>query len=249
MPLARASELDRLLACPGSAVLPRSEEKSERATEAAAWGTYCHLWKETGEIRPGKYAGTLKKKVDLLGVGGREELWAGGLHEVALAYNVVSGAAGALILPATSDEAAAWKSSFGDSWVVGTADYVGLLLESPWVDDLKTGRHAEWETYKFQQAFYALAWSTIHFGEFREARSTITHWPKYPITKKPLRFGTVLTLDFMDDFKRRLRQLREDVLRLRELDQERVVVRLSDGPQCLYCPSRLSCIKGQKYDV
>ncbi len=252
MPFARASELDRLLACPGALVLPRSEEKSERAVIAAEWGTAVHRWKETGEIPGGRIGTTFKKKLKETGVE-REQYWSEGLHEVPLAYNIVSGEARALVLPLPTEKKDKWKAAHGDTWVTGTADYVGQILEAPWVDDLKTGRKVDYLDYRYQQGFYTMVWTLFQLGELNSARSTITHWPKYPISQKPKRFGTVLEVEFFMELQGRLKQLREEVMRLRELEQEgrreSVVGRLSDGPQCQYCPSRLACTKGLKYDV
>lgn len=248
MPLARASELDRLLACPGSLVLPRTETRSERAILAGEYGTAVHTWKETGKYEQ-KFATTIKKKVEAAGVS-RDALWAGGLHEVPLAYNVVTEEALALVLPVSNDEKTAWKAGFGNDWVVGTADYVGQILDLPWVDDLKTGRYAEWDSYKHQQTFYALAWGLFAFHSLLPTRCTLTHWPKYPLPKPPVRLGVVLEPDYFLDFKNKLRQLKQDVLRL-TTDKERgmdVSLRLSDGEQCVFCPSKSSCTKGQKYE-
>lgn len=233
-------------------MLPRSEEKSERAVIAAEWGTAVHRWMETGELPKGRIGTTLKKKIVESGVD-RGSLWINGLHEVPLAYNIRTRQARALVLPLPDGDKAAWKNAHDDEWVVGTADYVGLLMDTPWVDDLKTGRKVDYIDYRYQQGFYTMVWTLSQMGELTPARSTITHWPKYPIASKPRRFGTVLEVEFFQELQGRLKTLREDVMKLRELEQagrrESVVVRLSDGPQCVYCPSRLACTKGLKYEV
>ncbi len=233
-------------------MLPRSEEKSERAVIAAEWGTAVHKWKETGEYPSGRWSSTLQKKVKEAEVE-REQYWTEGLHEVPLSYNVITGEARALVLPVSNEKKQGWKDAFGDEWITGTADYLGLLLEQPWVDDLKTGRKVDDLDYRYQQGFYCLVWTLFSMGELTPARSTITHWPKYPIKEKPRRFGTVLEPEFFLELQGKLKTLREEVMKLRELEQagrrESVVARLSDGPQCKYCPSRLACTKGLKYDV
>lgn len=236
------------MACPGSLVLPREEKKSERAKEAAEYGEMVHYWKETGEVVKGRGALTLKKKLESTGAN-RDTLWLGGLHEVPLAYNVSTGEAKAMVLPLEKDKRDLWKAAFGDEWVTGTADYVGLLIERPWVDDLKTGRRVDYHDHRYQQAFYSLAWTLFQMGELTECRSTITHWPKYPINQKPRRLGAVLDADFFLDFQGKLRSLRGDVMRMKEKTArgETIEGYLSDGPQCVYCPSKLACIKGQKY--
>lgn len=219
---------------------------------AAEWGSAVHRWKESGEWPTGRIGTTLRKKVKESGVE-RDTYWATGLHEVPLAYNVVTSRVQALVLPFPAKSKDEWKAQFGDEWITGTADYVGLLLDAPWVDDLKTGRRVDYIDHRYQQAFYALVWCLFNQGGLEEVRSTITHWPKYPLSDKPRRFGTVLTVDYLGEFAGRLKQLREDVIKLRELEEagrrESVVVRLTDGPQCGYCPSRLACVKGQKYEL
>lgn len=247
MPFARASELDRLLTCPGSLVLPRPEVKSQAALDAAGYGTMVHTWKETGEVN-GRLGPTLKKKI-ALSLTTRDAYWSDGLHEVPLAFNVLSGEARALVVPVSSAAKDAWKAAFGDEWITGTADYAGLLLEFPWVDDLKTGRRVEYLDYRAQQAFYALTWTLTQMGRLTTARSTITHWPKYKLNNKPRRFGVVLEPEEFLEFQGRLRGLREDVLRLRDKQEAGMDISgyLSEGPQCTYCPSKLACIKGQKY--
>jgi hypothetical protein len=249
MPFARASELDRLLACPGSLVLPRTNEKSERAVQAAEWGTRCHFWKETGEFGVGREALTLKKKVENSGVR-REELWSQGLHEVPLAYNVETGEARALVVPLHPEEKGSWKTAFGDSWVTGTADYVGFILDGPWVDDLKTGRKVEYVDHRFQQAFYVMTWGLSQLRELRPGRSTLTHWPKYPLGEKPRRFGTVLEPGFFQEFQDRLRNLYRDWKKLKEKGDTGMDItgHLQDGGHCLYCPSKPSCTKGSRYE-
>lgn len=198
-----------------------------------------------------KWSGSLQRKVQESGVH-REALWPEGIHEVPVAYNVLTGVATALVLPVSGGRKESWKAAFGDEWVVGTADFVSELLEAPWVDDLKTGRRVAYGDYEYQQGLYCLAWTKFTMGGLCEARSTITHWPKYPISQAPIRFGTVLTPEWFRDLQSRLKQLREDVMRLREFEdsgrRESVVARLSDGPQCIYCPSKLACTKGQKYE-
>jgi hypothetical protein len=231
-------------------VLPREEVKSERAVAAAAYGTAAHTWVETGVAPEGKDGDAVLRKVKASGIK-REDWWpTTGLHEVPLAYNVVTGESLALVLGLSTADKNAWKMAFGDEWVVGTADYVGVLMEAPWVDDLKTGRNAEWEHHRFQQTLYVLAWNLFATHKLEPTRSTITHWPKYPLPKMPLRFGEVLEPDYLEDFQRKLKNLRTDVLRLREAKEKGMDVhnRLTDGPQCVYCPSKNSCTKGMKYE-
>ena len=235
--------------CPGSLILPRTEVKSERAVEAAGWGTRCHFWKETGEFGAGRDALTLKKKVEKSGVN-RGHLWAEGLHEVPLAYNVETREARALVVPVSFEEKVAWKAAWGEEWITGTADYVGFILEGPWVDDLKTGRRVEYLDHRYQQAFYVLAWGLSQLRELRPSRSTLTHWPKYPLPRAPDRFGTVLEPEFLVDFQDKLGKLYTQYKRLKEKGNSGMDItgHLQDGGHCVYCPSKPSCIKGSRYE-
>lgn len=216
---------------------------------AAEFGTLVHYWKETGVIQDGRLGLALKKKLKLTEVQ-RETYWHEGLHEVPVAYNVVTGKAEALVLPVAKEKRDEWKAAHGDEWITGTADYVGLILDAPWVDDLKTGKNVEYLDHRYQQGFYALCWTLFQMGRLTPARSTITHWPKYPLPKKPLRFGTVLVPEFFEELQVKLAELRNSVRRLRVLKEDGMNLenRLTDGAHCIYCPSKLACAKGLKYE-
>lgn len=240
MPLARASELDRLLACAGSLVLPRDDFKPTAAARAAMWGTVCHKWKETGRL-PGNEAHDklLHRKIKASAID-RGALWPGdGEHEVALAYNVVTRRAVRCRLVGDTEKAA-WKGAFSDEWVVGTLDYVLELFGEPWVDDLKTGRIVSLEAHKYQQMFYCLAWGLAAHGRPTPARSTLTHWPRYPVDAPAVRLGRVFSLDEYGAFMLRLVELRDAVVGKR--------VDLIVGDQCTFCPSRTACPKQKRSD-
>ena len=207
-----------------------------------------HAWKETGEVPRGASGASLRRKLKKTEVS-RAALWAYGLHEVPLAYNVLSGEARALVLPLPFEKKAEWKAQFDSSWVVGTADYVGVLLEQPWVDDLKTGRRVSYGDHLYQQAFYSLAWGVHHAGKITTVRSTITHWPRYPVENKPTRFGSVLEVDFFLDFADKLRTLHRTIHALRGeiATGKNIIPKMSPGEHCVYCPSRSNCSSGQRY--
>lgn len=204
-----------------------------------------HSWKETGVVPEGREGKLLQKRIDATGIN-REELWAYGQHEVPLAYNVLSGQVEALTAPATELEKATWKAAFGDKWITGTADYVGTLIDLPWVDDLKTGRKADYSSYRYQQAFYSLAWALCNNDI--AARSTITHWPKYPLSQKPSRFGVMLEPEFFLKFQGKLKRLYEVVMKNKEPGKELDSGILSTGEHCVYCPSKRNCVKGASYE-
>lgn len=238
MPLARASELDRLLACVGAVVLPTSDVRSLGVKNAAEWGNDAHYWVETGEIRTAKLAERIA-----LSDTRREDWWpAPGKHEVAVALNLDTGAA-VTKEDGTKDEKDAWKAAFGPNFIVGTLDYVGSLLDTPWVDDLKTGRQVTWKTYEAQQTFYCLCVHRAYYPDADCVRSTVTHWPRYPKHGTPKRFGRTISVDALDEFVVRLNNFREAVERARETE----TADLRGGSHCFFCPSKPFCTEGLKH--
>src|ERR1044072_6834621 len=67
----RASETARALLCPASLIRKKTGQRSDKANKTAAWGTFVHKWKETGETGNNK---TLLKKLQRSGID-REKLW------------------------------------------------------------------------------------------------------------------------------------------------------------------------------
>lgn len=232
MPWARASELDRVLACDGSTFLPRSEMRSDRTIEAGDWGTMVHHWSATGEIRPcgGRNTHTARFQ-DRLDASGVERLtwWPeleGSQHELSVAYEALTGELHVEHFP-TKPKEDEWKMSFGPTWVVGTMDYTATLLGSPWVDDLKTGR---WPTpvTSAQITFYALCIARWKGSD--TVRASITHWPRYPVIGQPSREARVLEFNDLEDFAELL-----------ETRVRRGRGPLTTGDQCRFCPSRAFC--------
>lgn len=233
MPFARASELDRLLACPGAKWLPNSGLVSESALTARNWGNFVHKWVETGEMHGDQsQIRLLEKKIRESGTT-REEYWGAGRHEVALAYNVVTGRAD-ICNGGTPEGKDDWKNAHDDEWIVGTLDYAEQLFDSIWVDDLKTGRRASWEAYAAQQTFYTATLGLGLYGRIGEARSSITHWPKYPVAARPFRTAKVLSQEYQEDFLGQLRELRTKILVRRQED-----LRVTE--HCTWCPARFDC--------
>lgn len=242
MPFARASELDRLFKCAGSSVLPRVRDKDSIAAE---WGTKVHAWAETGVLPEGKDGAALGKKIDKAGVS-RRKLWPEeGEHEITIALDPESLAVKYCDPPAgAADTSTArrayadkWKEGFDDTWIVGSIDFGMELIGRPWVDDLKTGRLVSWQDYQAQQTVYAAMYSLWKYGALRETRSTVTHWPRYPVGVAPARMGGTLTVAYLESFMHRLRELRTEILKLKAGGD----MRLSYGEHCRFCPSRRGC--------
>jgi len=240
MPLCRASQLDRLLNCPGELWLPRTDIVSPKTMEARDWGTACHKWAETGEM-PNfyKFRELLEKKLAKSGTL-REDYWWNGDRELPLAYNVVSGQAMAYAeRPENQSHLSGddWKQSFGDEWITGTLDYGETPFDQVWVDDLKTGRLVAYAEYASQQKFYCAVYSLVKHGEVRDSRSTLTHWPRYPLHAKPVRGGDLevyYEAGELVGFLKGLREFREEAL------THRPEV-LQTGEHCRFCSSKLDC--------
>lgn len=235
-PIFRCSELDRLIECPGSAWLPR---KKDETGVAAGWGNLVHDWLETGVVKDDKDGKLLQKRIDKSGTS-RAALWPDGEHEVAIAFNLLTERAieypKPVLPPGTTrkDHTTAWKNSFDDEWFTGSIDFGTELLDTWWIDDLKTGREVTWGKYAWQQTAYAIAWSKLKYGELRSGRSTVTHWPRYPVVRAPNRLGSVLTETWLKNSLDKLRALRLDILAAKPES-------LMTGEQCYFCPSAGSC--------
>lgn len=242
MPFARASELDRLLLCAGSTWLTRVDTRPAYVKKMAEWGTQAHHWKATGEIPNTAPGRLLKRRVEASGIK-RDELWPEkDRHEVGMAYNVVTQESrmeyGRDLVFLDN-----WKAGFDDRWVTGTTDYAGDLLGTPWIDDLKTGNQADLDKFRAQLTFYSLVLSTFEYKGPKECRVTVTHWPKYPVTGLPRRFGGVIGSDELSKFQTALSALRDLILLARTSQDDSKERLLVPGEQCTYCPSKSVCGK------
>lgn len=246
-PWARASSLDRVLECPASAVLAIGEDtKSDAVKEAADWGTAVHYFKQHGRL-PRNLLGIERHRQRLserCAYLNRSALWPiGGTHEVTVAYDVVTGKVE--VYEGPLDGADAWKESRGEACVTGTMDYLGDLLGTLWVDDLKTGRWPH-EPDEPQTVFYSLAAWTANNKPPTGATATITTFPRYPGTSLPVRsryhdltpvalttFAGVLTL-------------KHDEIRALRVRRSRIVAPdVTLGTHCAFCPAKTTCpIKG-----
>lgn len=219
--------------------------KSDRAIEAAAWGTMAHHWKETGEVVavPGfeKLAPLFQRKLKVGGVR-REEWWPEDMrHELALA--VAPFEAYHLLEDGAKAEKEAWKAAHDDRYCTGTVDGDAYLFDVLWIDDLKTGRMVTLEDHVEQVKFYALGVARVL--DYRgPVHVTITHWPRYRTDNRPERLGRVVEQDELSAFEDRLARLRNDILRDREHAERGDVTKIDLYPgeeQCLWCPSKRIC--------
>lgn len=177
----RASSMDRLVRCTGPLFLPvlGDDDKGLKTELAADWGHGVHHWKATGDFI-GIYAEQIRARV-ANGRVDRLALWPeGGLHEVAMAFNPLTGE----IRHATGDVKALdrWKTQFAFPWSTGTADYVNVASGKLRVDDLKTGNPdprfpPTMPEDSYQVRWYAMVYcKVIHWGG--DVVATITHWPR-----------------------------------------------------------------------
>lgn len=238
MPFARASSLDRLLACSGGSFLGGTDVKSERAEEAADWGTLVHHWKATGEIKQvnewKNHPALFKRKLEKSGVK-REDWWPveDFFHEKAFALDPDGG-----VVAYDGERAEAWKAERDDRFCTGTCDGFGWMFDTLWVDDLKTGRFVSLEEYKQQLRFYALC--VVRLTAYRgDVNLTLTHWPRYPNHGQPVRMGMVIEQDDLKAFAKQLSRLRSEILRGR--DKPELVTLNPSESACLWCPSRGVC--------
>ncbi len=197
----RCSESDRAVICPASLVLPRTRVPNAKRDAAAAWGTDCHGWVETG--RTDNEA--VEHKALLSGIR-REDWWpAGGRHEVTFAIHlptrVVHLYDEAVQLAVDSNISRdGWKAAFiGPEWLTGTIDYLGTRKGRPWVDDLKTGRWPVDPRKSRQLRSYALLpWILEGCPIDALYYRSITHWPRYPLAELPTRTGLEHPLTGLD---------------------------------------------------
>ena len=244
MPWARASALDRHMACPASSHLPRLDrgvwalgylQTGElvappgpielKDTTAADWGTAMHSAKSNDATASDPWL-TLMDPF-------RDAMWptALGVHEQAVAYDCRTREVklGPVNLPV--DQMNAWKAAQSDDSVVGTADWWGALpTGEPWIDDLKTG----WRTPEVltpQMLFYAMCHRLE--AKANSCRVSITHFPR--AASEPTREGLwrqagPVTLDNFQD------ELHHAWVRAVGFNAS-----AKPGPHCHYCASALVC--------
>lgn len=233
----RASQLDRTLQCPGHLTLPHTREVSERALDAAEYGTMVHKWAETGEVvGKNSHVKTFQKKLSVLETNGitRESLWpVSGYHEVTFAYNCVDGRLGVCWLK--GEEAARAKLAYGDDWITGTADFVYIKDGLCGVNDLKTGMLFDSQPDELSQLyFYLMCWTQYNgVTEKKDGWLDVIHWPKYPLDSLPGREESRIPWLRLIKFENYIRKLHK------EYREGRAPFVL--GAECEYCPAQEAC--------
>lgn len=235
MGLTRASSLDLFLSCSGYLHLPLAPKIYSASSDAAAWGTMVHTWKETGKVvHPKKStADSFRRRLKKLGIR-REDYYGDGIHEINVAYNWKMG----YVVPYYGKDGELWKSTFGMDWVTGTVDYAetreygdedysaGLL-----VDDLKTGKW--WSKRPRESAqiiFYCMCISKMYRAN---VNARVTHWPRYPATGIPTQDTQLITVEELDRFEERLQKACEEASYPKFNPSEE---------NCRFCPGRNACL-------
>lgn len=259
MPWARASALDRHLACPAASHLPRLDrgvwspaylakpdtpfvapvvEVEERSTTAADWGTAMHAAKAMAPDASEPFLSWIEPH--------RERLWPAhlGQHEVAVSYDVRTRKV-LTFFSAVRSEREDWKAAQGPDCVVGECDWwASLPTGEPWTDDLKTG----WQTPTVvtpQTMFYTMTRSAVVNQALLEAgrdiwttaRISITHMPRARKGEDPEPRRDGLWYQVTDTALLAFEgEIKQAWVRATGLNPEP-----RPGDHCLYCPSASVC--------
>ncbi len=200
----RASESGRGVSCPASLVLLKTvRAPHEKRDRAAAFGTLCHWWCETGETDPEwadpKDIKCLEKKILLSGID-RDEWWEPGKghHEVTFALRLHDGE---LLTPPAGMNRDDWKAGFpSNGYLTGTIDWLATHYGGAIVDDLKTGRWPVDPATSLQLRSYALVpWVRAGRPMEWDGVVSVTQWERYPLDGLPRRtFHSLSALDLAE---------------------------------------------------
>jgi hypothetical protein len=177
MPWASPSVLDRVIACPASAVLPQGPDITG---PTAQWGKEVHAFKEGEEPTPRVKKWYEENYPD----GYKEMLWPGGRHEIV--YYEQNGKIEELNLRPSFAARELWPRD----GMFFSLDWENLHDgPMPWVDDLKTGRMPEsWTQLKcYSWALYQ------RYPWIKENLASFTNWTRYPKGTDAVRKTQVFT--------------------------------------------------------
>lgn len=252
----RSSATYRELVCPGSLILPRKENPPNEGTE---WGHLVHAWSATGIIGRTElglfpnHARLFQRKLETVPVD-RLALWpAGGNHEVAVAINClkkeVEYAFG--LSPRGIEE---WKAQWPDWYITGAIDYLGEILDDLWVDDLKTGKtddpriltpRRRSQVWTYDLAAYLLGARLRPGITTNNVHSSITWWPRYPVSSEPVRVFQSIANSELDRWWLHLNKRYTGLVTLRK-KPETIRDHLKMGSYCYFCPSKMYCVLEQE---
>jgi hypothetical protein len=177
----------------------------------------------------------------------KEDYWpAGGRHEVAIAINCLTPAV--YSFSGTEAEIAEWKEQWPDHYLTGALDYVGEILDDPWVDDLKTGKAdnplKKLPRDRAQMWAYAMAVSFLTTAP--QVHVSITWWPRLPLNKLPVVVYQSITREELWQWWLRLSERYKALVDLRA-KPSLLLASLNTGPHCFWCPSKKHCPKMRDY--
>lgn len=212
--------MTRTLNCPASVHLPKTPRASGPAAE---WGTAIHSVKEGRD--PGRADARAWAALHEP-FWPRTVLWPEGHHERGLGLRVaVKGYPRRHHAVTQAWEGPAEKRwDLSDDWATGACDWYTLDGPVVWLDDLKTGGNPELPPTD-QLTFYATALAR-HLDTKTDVLTSITHWPRYPKGRGPVRSTALVTYDDRRDFEARLARAKA----LADTNPEP-----TPGYWCLYC--------------
>ena len=219
-----ASGLARAEECIGSVVLPQISEGGKWAATGSAVDRFVQtaktrdkalaLAEAPAELRPYLDALTLDRIPD------------GAEYQVAFAFNVITGEA--RCIPGRGE---GYPDGFGDEWIFGTSDIVGVRDGRVIVIDLKWGSYTIGRdpATDLQLGFYAISAATIAGVDEAEVGFSRAGWDAV------LRPDSAV-LDSLD-----LAALRARIVAVWERARATSAPSLRVGEWCGYCPARRNC--------
>lgn len=224
-----ASSLDRIAACPASAVLPQQTSTSESASRGTAIHAFLERCKLDGyDAAIADVPDDLRSLCEAIDV---DALPAGCTPEVAFAYNVLTGKARIL--------GRGLARNYGqlDTFEIpGTADLYGVGDGCAYVADYKTGRNPIAAHRSLQLRFYALCAARAAGLDF--AIAEIIRIDESGNVWRDRACFDVLTLDeFAHELAQTFGKARDALSAYAAGD----AIETTTGDHCDYCPGYLSC--------
>lgn len=228
-----ASGLDRAALCPASEALPHVRRASNRY---ARRGTVKHAFLEA-VAHEGREKALESVPAEFREECERIDVSAEGLgdlvdsakfsHEVTLAFDVTSGKGRVLGTGLGRDYSAATADE-----VVGTADVLGLTVDTAVVPDVKTG-HGYMDPEKMRQLKFLSLAASAAYGKSRAVSGIVVIYEDGEPRFRKVEFDEFDLSAFELELRDILARVREERARAQRGDQLRTV----EGDHCDYCPA------------